>query len=356
MFTSQVGPIENDSIKAYLRPETAQLIFTNFKLVQDNARLKLPFGIAQQGKAFRNEIAPRNFLFRSREFEQMEIEYFIDPDKKQECPFAIPELEILVYSSDMQQNKQEPKKMKLTEALNKKIIALPWHAYWLGTELLWFKSLGANMNNFRIRQHLPDEKSHYSTDTWDIEYNYPFGWKELQGIADRGTYDLSAHQEKSKKSLEILNEDGKKVLPMVVAEPSLGFERAFLTLMFDAYSTNEKEEITLKLNPKIAPVKASIFPLIKKDEEQVKIAREIYDSLKTEWNVSYDESGSVGRRYARNNEIGTPFCITVDTESPTDKKATIRFRDTGEQKRIEISSIKDIIRKLILEETSFEEL
>lgn len=357
MFTTKVGPIQEESIEAYLRPETAQLIFANFKLIQENARLKLPFGIAQQGKSFRNEIAPRNFLFRSREFEQMEIEYFINPEKKEECPYEIPDIEIKVYSSDMQLNNKEPNKMKIKEALNKKIIKLPWHAYWIATEISWFKKMGANLENFRIRQHLPDEKSHYSTDTWDIEYKFPFGFKEIQGIADRGTYDLRMHQEKSKKSMEIVDDSTqKKTLPMVVAEPSLGVERAFLVFLFDAYNINDKEEIILKLNPKISAIKFSIFPLVKKDSEQVKIAREIFEKLKKEYKIEYDDSGSVGRRYARNDEIGTPFCITVDEKSKEDKKITIRNRDTKEQKRITIKDIEKVLRKLISQEISFDKL
>ena len=359
MFTTQVGPVEEDSTMAYLRPETAQLIFTNFKLVQDNARLKLPFGIAQIGKSFRNEIAPRNFLFRSREFEQMEIEYFIDPNKTKDCPenMDIEDFELNIYSAEMQEKNQKSKKMTIKEALKNKTIKLSWHAYWLKTELSWFYNLGASPDNFRIRQHTKDEKSHYSTDTWDIEYNFPIGWKELQGIADRGTYDLNAHQEKSKKSMETVdNESGKKILPMVVAEPSLGVERAFMVFMNEAYTIGEKENVILKLHPRLAPIKAAIFPLIKKDKKMVKLSKEIYDNLKKEWNVDYDQSGSVGRRYARNDEIGTPFCITVDNDSIKNKDATIRNRDNGEQKRIKIENLKDTLRKLISGEVKFEEL
>ncbi|MCR4285054.1 MAG: glycine--tRNA ligase [archaeon] len=350
MFTTEVGPVKEDSTKAYLRPETAQLIFADFKAVQENARLKLPFGIAQIGKAFRNEIAPRNFLFRSREFEQMEIEYFIDPEKKEECPWVkeVENFEINILSAEMQKNKEEPKRMKIKEALSKKIIMLPWHAYWLATEVKWFLDLGANPNNFRIRQHEKEEKSHYATDTWDVEYKFPFGWKELQGIADRGTFDLDQHEKHSKKDLKIMDEQsGKKILPMVVAEPSLGVERAFLVFLFDAYSIDNKEQIILRLNPKLAPVKAAILPLVKKDVKLVKIARSIYEDLRKEWNIAYDESGSIGRRYARNDEIGTPFCITVDEESTKKEDVTIRFRDTGEQKRIKISKLKETLRDLI---------
>jgi glycyl-tRNA synthetase len=192
------------------------------------------------------------------------------------------------------------------------------------------------MDNFRIRQHTKDEKSHYATDTWDIEYKFPFGWKELQGIADRGTYDLTQHEKHSKKDLKIIDDKTqKKVLPMVVAEPSLGAGRAFLVFMFDAYSQRGENTI-LRLNPKLAPIKAAIFPLVKKDKTLVQIAKDIYKNLKEEWNILYDESGSVGRRYARNDEIGTPFCITVDGDSEKKKDVTIRNRDNGKQKRREV--------------------
>ncbi len=356
MFTTSVGPIKENSTNAYLRPETAQLIFTNFKLVQENARLKLPFGIAQIGKSFRNEISPRNFIFRCREFEQMEIEYFIDPSKKEEFPKKekLISTKIKVYSEKMQENETDPQEMTIKEALNKKIIQLHWHAHWLSTELHWFFSLGANPKNFRIRQHTGDEKSHYATDTWDIEYKFPFGWKELQGIADRGTFDLSEHEKHSKKDLKIIdNESNKKILPMVVVEPSLGVERAFIVFMLEAYQENEKGNTILKLNPKLSPTKVAILPLVKKEESLTKIAKEVYGNLKKEWNVTYDESGSVGRRYARNDEIGTPFCITIDNESEKRKDVTIRNRDDGTQKRIKIKTLKETLRKLISGEVLF---
>ena len=359
MFTTQVGPIVEDSIKAYLRPETAQLIFANFKNVLDTSRLKLPFGIAQQGKAYRNEIAPRNFLFRSREFEQMEIEYFIDPDKKESCPFIneVLDFELKVYSASMQENKESPEVMTIREALEKKIINLPWHAYWLATGLKWFEKQGANLKNFRIRQHEKSELAHYSSDCWDLEYHFPFGWKELQGIADRGVYDLQQHEKGSKKELRFFDEETKKkILPMVVAEPSFGFERAFMVFMFDAYSKNEKGDVILKLSPRLAPVKVAILPLVKKDEKLVLIAKEIYNNLKKEWNIVYDQSGSVGRRYARNDEVGTPFCLTVDGESITNKDVTIRNRDDGSQKRIKISEVRSILRDLISCEKKFSDI
>jgi glycyl-tRNA synthetase len=353
MFVTNVGPIKKDSIKSYLRPETAQLIFANFKSVYENARLKFPCGIAQIGKSFRNELAPRDFLFRLREFEQMEIEYFIKPDTN--CPYEIGDTEILVYSAEMQEKSLEPKKMKIKTAYENGIIKKDWHAYWIEQEILWFINLGANKNKFRIRQHLLDERSHYSSDTWDLQYEFPFGWSELQGIADRGDYDLNQHEKFSGKDLKIFDEEDKKrFLPHVVCEPSQGVERAFLVFMFDAYEYNQKRKnIILHLHPKLAPFKAAIFPIIKKINFE-KIALNIFDDLKKDWNVTYDESGSIGRRYARNDEIGTPFCITVDGESIKNKDITIRDRDTTRQIRVKISELKKILRQLINEEIDFE--
>ncbi len=346
MFTTQVGPIQENSIKSYLRPETAQLIFANFKFVYENARMKLPFGIAQIGKSFRNEIAPRDFLFRVREFEQMEIEYFIKPNET--CPYKIGETEILIYSAEMQEKKEEPKKMTLKKAYEKGIIKTDWHAYWLEQEFLWFINLGANPSKFRARQHVSDEKSHYALDTWDLEYNFPFGWKELEGMANRTDYDLRQHEKYSGKDLKLFDEQTKeKFLPHVVCEPSLGLGRAFLVFMFDAYNyDNKRENIVLNLHPKLAPIKAAIFPIVKKDDFE-KICMNIFDDLKTEWNVLYDESGSIGRRYARNDETGTPFCITVDEESLKKGDVTIRDRTTKKQIRVKISELKNIFRELI---------
>ncbi|HUS50337.1 MAG TPA: glycine--tRNA ligase, partial [Candidatus Paceibacterota bacterium] len=349
MFKTNVG--ESDEV--YLRPETAQLIFTNFKSVYDNSRMKLPFGIAQIGKAFRNEIAPRDFLFRSREFEQMEIEYFVGSEEP--CPYKIPNEKILVYSAESQEKNEEPVKMNIKDALKKEIIKKDWHAYWLITEFLWFKNLGANPDNFRIRQHKKDELAHYSSDCWDLEYRFPFGWKELQGIADRGDYDLSQHEKFSKKDLKIFDENKKqKILPKVICEPSLGVERAFLVFMFDSYFyDSKKDNVVLKLHPKLAPIKVAVFPIVKKKDFE-KISEKIVSDLKTEWNVIYDKSGSIGRRYARNDEIGTPYCITIDGESLKNKDVTIRDRNTTKQIRIKISELQDTLRKLISKEIEFE--
>ncbi|MCH7902740.1 glycine--tRNA ligase, partial [archaeon] len=342
MFRTKIG-MDSES---YLRPETAQLIFTNFKFVQDNARMKLPFGIAQIGKSFRNEIAPRDFLFRSREFEQMEIEYFIRPGQK--CPYSIPNVSVLIFSEDLQKKNKEPIKMKIIEALKKEIIKKDWHAYWLATELKWFFDLGADPEKFRIRQHEKDELSHYSSDTWDIEYKFPFGWKELEGIADRGNFDLSQHEKFSKQDLKIFDEDlKKKFLPYVICEPSLGVERTFLVFMLDAYFHDKaRNNVVLKLNPKLAPVKAAIFPIVKKPRFE-NFAEKVFRDLRKEWNVVYDRSGSIGRRYARNDEIGTPFCITIDHDSLKNKDVTIRFRDTTKQIRVKVKDLREVIRKAL---------
>ena len=353
MFTTNVGPIKEDSILSYLRPETAQLIFTNFKFVYDNARLKLPFGIAQIGKAFRNELSPRDFLFRCREFEQMELEYFVDPEEK--CQYEIGDAKILVYSAEMQEKKQEPIEMSFKETLKKKIIITDWHAYWLEQEFLWFIGLDANPSKFRIRQHIKNEKSHYALDTWDLEYKFPFGWKELQGMANRTDFDLKQHQEHSKVNLEIINKENKKILPHVVCEPSQGVERAFLVFMFDSYFYDDKRKnIVLKLHPKLAPVKAAVFPIVKQSELE-NIAESICKKLREEdWNIVYDKSGSIGRRYARNDEIGTPYCITIDGDSFKNKDVTIRDRDTTKQIRIKISELRNVLRMLINREVDFE--
>lgn len=347
MFTTRVGPIKEDSVQAYLRPETAQLIFADFKLVQENTRLQLPFGIAQIGKSFRNEISPREFLFRSREFEQMEIEYFIEEEMKCPCMEETKGVDILVFDEKMQKSKKEPELMDLHEAWKSGIIKTDWHAYWIAKEYEWFLSLGANPNNFRIRQHCSDEKSHYAVDTWDLEYKFPMGWRELQGFANRSNYDLSQHQTYSKQNMEILNKDGKKVLPNVVCEPSLGVERAFLVFMFDSYHYDESRgNVVLKLNPRLAPIKAGVFPIVKQPD-YIEMSEEILKDLRKEFNVVFDKGGSVGRRYARADESGTPVCITIDEQSLKDKTVTLRNRDTTEQIRVKKSELKDVLRKFV---------
>jgi len=287
----------------------------------------------------------------------MELEYFVHPEKTGDCPFISEfiDYEMLVYSADMQEEGKEPKKMKVKELLSKKIIKTSWHAYWLSFEHNWFCSLGANPDNFRVRQHLLKEKSHYALDTWDLEYKFPFGWKELEGLANRADFDLKQHMEHSKVDLSIFDEEQKKkIIPYVICEPSLGVERAFLVFMFDAYNDDkERGNVVLKLHPKLAPIKAGVFPLVNKLEED---AEKVYNLLKKEFACFYDLKGSIGRRYARMDEAGTPYCITIDFQTKEDSKVTIRDRNTTKQARVDIKKLKEVISQLIKGERKFEDL
>jgi len=351
MFATNVGSVQTSSSTVFLRPETAQLIFANFKLVQENARMKLPFGIAQVGKSFRNEISPRDFLFRMREFEQMEIEYFVNPEKQDECSFIdeVMSYELNVLSAEMQKHNKKMEKMSIKECLSKKIIKTRWHAYWLALVHKWFVELGVDPSHFRIRQHVKDELSHYALDTWDLEYEFPFGWKELQGLSNRTDFDLKQHMQHSKTDMTIFDEETKKkILPHVICEPSLGVERAFLVFMFDAYNFDKsRDNIVLKLHPKLAPVKIGVFPLVSNKADIVKKARDVYEELKKEWPCAFDLSGSIGRRYARADETGVYASVTVDFESLEDEEVTIRSRDTIEQVRVKINDLKEILKKFM---------
>ncbi|MBI2559109.1 glycine--tRNA ligase [Candidatus Woesearchaeota archaeon] len=351
MFAINIGPVQTSSSVAFLRPETAQLIFSNFRLVQENARLKLPFGIAQIGKSFRNEISPRDFLFRMREFEQMEIEYFVHPEKQSECSFVdeVLDYEMNVYSADMQKNNKKMERMMIKDCLSKKIIKTRWHAYWLAVMHKWFVELGADPSHFRIRQHVKDELSHYALDTWDLEYEFPFGWKELQGLSNRTDFDLKQHMEHSKSDLSIFDEETKKkILPHVICEPSQGVERAFLVFMFDAYHYDKsRENVVLKLHPKLAPIKLGVFPLVSNKADIVAKARNVYNDLRREWTCTFDISGSIGRRYARGDETGIYACITIDFETLDDESVTVRSRDTTEQVRVKIKDLKEVLRKFM---------
>lgn len=349
MFTTDVGPVKKDALKAYLRPETAQSIFANFKLVFEQARLKLPCGIAQIGKAFRNEIAPREFLFRAREFEQMELEYFIAPDMI--CPYMqeTKGVKLALYTAALQSERGKAVSMDLFSAWKKGIIKRDWHAYWLAQEFQWFLSLGAKGDHFRARQHTKDEKSHYAIDTWDLEYEFPMGWRELEGIANRGAYDLTQHQEKSKESFAVVVDEssGKKVIPEVVCEPSLGVGRAFIVFMLEAYEHDtNRDNVVLHLAPALAPYQVAVFPIVKGDAYE-SLASSLVSDLRTEWNVMYDRSGSIGRRYARQDEIGTPYCITLDESSVKKKTVTIRDRDSTKQIVVKIANLKEILRSLM---------
>lgn len=301
MFKTFMGPVEDESAVVYLRPETAQGIFVNFLNVQQTMRKKLPFGIAQIGKSFRNEITPGNFIFRTREFEQMEIEYFVKPGTDE-------------Y----------------------------WHKHWIEQRINWYYKLGIRKENIRIREHDKDELAHYAKACVDIEYLFPMGWSELEGIANRTDFDLSRHQKYSGENLTYFDDETKQRYIPFVIEPSAGVDRSFLAFLIDAYENQKIDEndtrVVLHLHPAIAPVKAGVFPLLKKEELIVK-AREIYNKLKRKWVVQYDESGSIGKRYRRQDEIGTPFGITVDYQTLEDNTVTIRDRDTMEQIRVHIEEI-----------------
>lgn len=333
---------------SYLRPETAQLMFTNFKLINETSRTKLPFGIAQHGKAFRNEISPRDFLFRVKEFEMFEIEYFVDPKKLDECPFLneIKNLRINILTANMQKKKQKHKGATIKELIDKKIIKV-WHAYWIARFYKWFLQLGIKKENLRLREHLKEELSHYATACFDIEYNFPFGWKELHGNADRTDYDLKQHMKFSKTDLTIFDQEtNQKIIPYVAAEPSQGIGRAFLAFMLDAYNDDKKRgNIVLKLHPKLAPYKIAVFPLVSNKKEVVKKAIEVFNLLKEDFNCFYDSAGSIGRRYARQDEIGTPFCITIDFDSLKKNDVTIRDINTTKQIRVKIKDLKEKLKE-----------
>ena len=309
LVKTYLGPVEDSSTLTYLRGETAQGIFVNFKNVLESSRQKLPFGIAQIGKAFRNEITPGNFIFRTREFEQGEIEFFIPPDKDESAK---------------------------------------WYKYWIEKVESFYTDLGIKADNLKVVPHAPEKLSHYSIGTSDIEYLYPFGQSELAGIAQRTDFDLSQHQQFSGKDLQYFDETtGKKYIPFVV-EPSMGIDRALLAFLCDAFDESDGTdgrqagEVTMRLHPKLAPFKCAVFPLVKKDGLAEK-AKEIYKNIKSCFPAFYDESGSVGRRYRRQDEIGTPFCVTVDYDTLEDESVTIRDRDTMKQERIKISEINNYL-------------
>jgi glycyl-tRNA synthetase len=309
MFETYMGPVKSDENLAYLRPETAQGIFVNFKNVTQTSRVKVPFGIAQQGKSFRNEITPGNFIFRTREFEQMEMEFFVEPGTDEE-----------------------------------------WHEYWIEQRWNWYLDLGIKEENLRRYEHPKEKLSHYSKRTVDIEYNYPFaGWSELEGVANRTDYDLKQHAEHSGENLEYIDQATNNRYYPYVIEPAVGPDRIMLAFLMDAYTEEEingEERTVLKLHPRIAPTKAAVFPLSKKEPVST-IARELYDDLKGDYRLFYDDSGSIGRRYRRQDEAGTPFCVTIDFDTIEDKQVTIRDRDTLKQERIPIAAVRDRLKALI---------
>jgi glycyl-tRNA synthetase len=300
MFKTFIGPVEDTGSVVYLRPETAQGIFVNFLNVQGSSRQKLPFGIAQIGKAFRNEINTKNFLFRTREFEQMEMQFFVIPkDDKQ------------------------------------------WYDYWKAERLDWFKRMGMTPTKLRYHDHPKDKLAHYAKEAVDIEYEFPFGWGEIEGIHNRTNFDLSRHEEFSGKSLKYFDEQAKeKFIPFII-ETSAGASRSFMAFLVDAYyeeEVNGEVRSVLKFHPRLAPIKAAIFPLVNKDG-MPEIARKIETDLRKSFRVFYDDKGAVGRRYRRQDEAGTPFCITVDTQTLEDQTVTVRERDTMAQERVGIDKL-----------------
>ena len=305
MFKTFMGPMEDSTSVAYLRPETAQGIFVNFKNVQTTMRKKLPFGIAQIGKAFRNEITPGNFTFRTREFEQMEIEFFVKPGEDEK-----------------------------------------WFEYWINERFQWYLDYGINKENLRLRPHEKTELAHYARGCTDVEYKFPMGWSELEGIANRGDFDLKQHQEYSKKDLTYFDEtDESKYIPYVI-EPSAGADRGTLAFLVDAYreeEVNGKMRTVLSFHHSLAPIKAAILPLLKNRPEIVEIAQNLTTDMKKSFHCMYDDTAAIGKLYRRQDEIGTPFCVTIDVDSLEDKQATIRERDSMTQIRMPIDKVKEYI-------------
>jgi glycyl-tRNA synthetase len=304
MFKTFMGPVEDAAAVVYLRPETAQGIFVNFQNVLTTTRKKLPFGIGQIGKSFRNEITTGNFIFRSREFEQMEMEYFVKPET-----------------------------------------ADKWFEYWVGERLDFYKRIGIRPENLRLRCHEKAELAFYSRGTSDIEYYFPHGWAELEGIANRGSYDLEQHARCGGKNFEYFDDETKeRYLPYII-EPSAGVDRTVLAVLCDAYAEEpDKDEIraVLHLHPRLAPYKVAVLPLSRK-EPLVKLAREVHNTVRRLWRSEYDDAQSIGRRYRRQDEIGTPFCVTVDFQSLEDKQVTIRERDTMNQIRIPVAELESTL-------------
>jgi glycyl-tRNA synthetase len=303
MFKTFVGPVEDDASVAYLRPETAQGIFVNFLNVQQSMRRKLPFGIAQQGKAFRNEITPGNFIFRTREFEQMEMEYFVKPGTEEQ-----------------------------------------WYREWINIRHQWYLRYGINAEKLRLREHEQEELAHYAKGTTDIEYNFPWGWGELEGIASRTNYDLSRHTEGSNRDMTYFDEEtGEHVTPYVI-EPAAGVDRTALVFLLNAYDEEpDKDEtrVVLRFHPEIAPIKVAVLPLSKKLADK---AHEVHALVRPQLMSQYDDTGSIGKRYRRQDEIGTPLCVTVDFDTLNDEAVTIRDRDSMEQVRVPIAELVPTLR------------
>ena len=304
MFKTFVGAVEDEAGTVYLRPETAQGIFVNFQNVLNSTRRKLPFGIAQIGKAFRNEITTGNFIFRTREFEQMEIEYFVKPGSDEEL-----------------------------------------FQYWVGERFDWYVSLGIKKENLRLHQHSKDELAHYAKECYDIEYLFPIGWAEMEGVANRTDFDLRQHTSYSGKDLSYYDEESKEHIIPYVIEPSAGVDRSVLAFLADAYDEEQDKDevrVVLRLHPALAPIKVAILPL-SRNEKLLPLSKEIYTDLRRYWMVQYDNAQSIGRRYRRQDEIGTPLCVTIDFDSLEDNAVTIRERDSMRQIRVPVKELKSTL-------------
>jgi glycyl-tRNA synthetase len=312
MFRTHMGPVEDSANAVYLRPETAQGMFVDFTIVQQTSRKKVPFGIAQQGRSFRNEITPGNFVFRTREFEQMEMEFFVKPGTDDE-----------------------------------------WQDYWLEQRMGWYRDLGMTTEKLRLREHDADELSHYAKRTYDIEYDFPgMGWSELEGIANRTDFDLKAHAEASGEDLSYFEQENEERYYPYVIEPAVGVERCTLAFLIDAYREEEaptasgksEKRTLLALDKRLAPVKVAILPL-SKHADLTPLAGELADKVRSQFVTEHDVTGSIGKRYRRQDEIGTPYCVTIDFDSLTDNAVTVRERDSMEQERIPIDELLDHLRK-----------
>jgi glycyl-tRNA synthetase len=345
MFQMNVGALGDT--KGYLRPETAQGIFVNFKNVLVSTRAKLPFGIAQIGKSFRNEISPRQWLIRLREFTQAEIEFFINPEEKTfEKLKDYENVKIRILSREAQKEGKPEEEMSVREALEKGIIPSEYMAYFIAKEQLFYESLGIPKEAIRFRHMLPEETPHYSKGNVDMEILFDFGWKEVVGNAYRSDYDLKKHAEYSKEDLSYVFEDGKKIIPHVI-EPSFGIERTiYAVLLYSFIEDKERGWDWFKFVPKIAPISVAVFPLLNK-EEMINKSLEIFKNLRKDFDTIFDKSGSIGKRYARADEIGIPYCITVDHQTLEDGSVTIRDRNTTKQERVKIEELSTKLKNLL---------
>jgi glycyl-tRNA synthetase len=341
MLKTSVGPVEGAN--AYLRPETAQGIFTNFKNILNSTRAKLPFGAAQIGISYRNEISPRQWLIRLREFNQMEIEFFFNP-KKPECPqfSEIAKKKLRIVTREEQKKSGKAVELTAGEAVKKEIVPNQWMTYFMVKELEWYQQLGLPVEALRHRHMLPEETPHYSKGNFDMEIKYDFGWKEVVGNAYRTDFDLQTHMKHSGKDLSVV-EDGEKIVPHTI-EPSFGLERTFYAILLYSFVEDKKRGWDwFKFPAKIAPYTAAVFPLVNKDGVDKK-AKEVFELLKG-LDVFYDESGSIGKRYARADEIGVPYCITIDYQTLKDNTVTVRNRDSTKQIRISIKDLEKGLKK-----------